>query len=661
MRLNRIRLKNFLPFGGQSEHEIAFPKQDGRSLVIVWGRNEHGKTTLLNAVRWALYGYAIGRHRKRYELAKMVNRDAAASGDWTMRVVLDFEHAGKTYVLSRSAEKRELITRPKVDNDFSVNLMMTENGHALAADRMNQLLGRMMPEAISRFHLFDGELLQEYEELVGAETSQVREIRTAIEDILGTPALLLGRDEVRALLKGARKKQAEAMKQADASDDAAQRLIETQEKGEAAIEDRDAIDQQMNDIEDEIEEIGDFLEKRAKDLGRQDDIDSLKDRLEKLTDDSELIRLEKAGRLQTLWRDLLADCVADRVRVLQESVTSREERFIHLGALRERLAAVVHLRDSGDCPTCGGSDGAPAGEAHITELGASIASIETSLESGESDLPRLATLAKVQPTGDREAIEMLEKKSAMVTVTMQRIRGELDDLKASVIEDSGREAQEKRRRESELNKLLGSLSERRREVVERIEELQAVEEELSKIMSRSSSVEARRANLTAEVLTELHDLFRRAIDEHRNRLLSEVESEASKRFMTLTATPQYQGLKINDNYGLSIIDHQDRPVDLRSSGAEQVVALSLIQALGSLSVSDAPLMIDTPFGRLDLEHRRNILEELPDFGKQVILLAHEGELDPNLALEAAGHSIAAEFVIERETPTQSVINRRERI
>ena len=658
MRLIRIQLQNFLPFGG--EHQITFPRKDGRSLVIVWGRNEHGKTTLLNAVRWALYGYALGRHRRRYNLSKMVNRDAAERGDWTMRVILEFEHLEKNYVIARSAERRELTVRPKADSDFAVKVMMTEDGNALPGDRIQPLLGQVMPEAISRFHLFDGELLQEYEELVGAETSQVREIRKAIEDILGTPALLLGRDEIQALLKGARKKQAQAVKKEDASNDAAQKLIDTQTKIETAQDDLDTLDQQIAKTEDDIEKIEDFLEQKATELSRQDEIDGLEGRLEALEAESAGLRAEKARRLQTIWRDLLARCVADRVRELQERVTSREQRFVELGALRERLTVASELADSGECPTCGGTDRPPADAGTIRGLQESVRTLEDSLSGGESDLPRLATLAKVQPTGDREGILTLEKKRARVTVRLQQTRGELNDLKESVVEDSGQEAQTKRLRAKELTKLLGVLHERRRKILEDIDELAAVEEELSKIMSRSSSTEARRANLTAEVLTELHDLFRRAIDEHRSRLLSEVESEASKRFMSLIATPEYQGLKINENYGLSIIDHQGRPVDLRSSGAEQIVALSLIQALGSLSASNAPLMIDTPFGRLDLEHRRNVLDQLPEFGDQVILLAHEGELDPGMALEAAGHSIAAEFMIRRETPTQSAIQRRER-
>ena len=46
-----------------------------------------------------------------------------------------------------------------------------------------------MPEQISRFFLFDGELLQEYEDLLRDESAMGRQISDAIERILGLPVL----------------------------------------------------------------------------------------------------------------------------------------------------------------------------------------------------------------------------------------------------------------------------------------------------------------------------------------------------------------------------------------------------------------------------------------------------------------------------------------
>ena len=47
----------------------------------------------------------------------------------------------------------------------------------------------------------------------------------------------------------------------------------------------------------------------------------------------------------------------------------------------------------------------------------------------------------------------------------------------------------------------------------------------------------------------------------------------------MSTQKSYRGLEINDNYGLEIIDASGGHVAVRSAGAEQIVALSLIDGL----------------------------------------------------------------------------------
>ena len=72
-------------------------------------------------------------------------------------------------------------------------------------------------------------------------------------------------------------------------------------------------------------------------------------------------------------------------------------------------------------------------------------------------------------------------------------------------------------------------------------------------------------------------------------------------------------------------------IPLRTRGelecrAEQIVALSLLTALNRTSNKSAPLIIDTPFARLDPKHRMNILHYVPNMASQILFLVHSGEL-----------------------------------
>ena len=90
--------------------------------------------------------------------------------------------------------------------------------------------------------------------------------------------------------------------------------------------------------------------------------------------------------------------------------------------------------------------------------------------------------------------------------------------------------------------------------------------------------------------------------------------------------------------------------DLRSrdasAGETQIFALSLMAAVAA-SAPAFPLVMDTPFARLDPRHRRNVLRHFAQLGPQLVLLAHPAELsDVDLAHLGDAVAPAIELVAE---------------
>src|SRR5690606_35929867 len=110
--------------------------------------------------------------------------------------------------------------------------------------------------------------------------------------------------------------------------------------------------------------------------------------------------------------------------------------------------------------------------------------------------------------------------------------------------------------------------------------------------------------------------------------------------------------------GLTIVDEKDRDVSLRSAGAEQIVALSLIDGLNQTGRSTGPVIMDTPFGRLDPRHRSRVLQYLPKSANQVVLFVHEGEVDPERDLMQINSKIGAVFALERVSSSQTKVVRK---
>lgn len=117
--------------------------------------------------------------------------------------------------------------------------------------------------------------------------------------------------------------------------------------------------------------------------------------------------------------------------------------------------------------------------------------------------------------------------------------------------------------------------------------------------------------------------------------------------MHLSSDRDYVGLQIHDNYGLSIVHKSGNLVPGRSSGFEHIVALSLIGALHKNAPLRGPIIMDSPFGRLDPTHKRNIVRQLPDMAEQSMLLAYTGEIDEHVARDALAGNLIREYKLNR--------------
>jgi DNA sulfur modification protein DndD len=124
-----------------------------------------------------------------------------------------------------------------------------------------------------------------------------------------------------------------------------------------------------------------------------------------------------------------------------------------------------------------------------------------------------------------------------------------------------------------------------------------------------------------------------------------VEENATKVFSSLRTENVVSGLKINENYGLRLMDSKGQVFDHRGAGVEQIVALSLILGLARSAARPNALVLDTPFARLDVNHRDNILKFIPNESKQVILLIQSAEEISKKVEDDFMRKVAREYTI----------------
>jgi DNA sulfur modification protein DndD len=658
MKLHRLSATNFMPYKGTIA--IDFPTDDARNVMIVLGDNMRGKTSLLNALRWGFYGRAVGRHSRPIVLQDLVNRDAALEDDWRVEVFIQFDANGHRYDLRRTAVRRPHVATPTRPEDFKHSVFLTRDGTPMTGDQVEPEIDQFAPEQISRFFLFDGELLQEYETLLIEGSEQGRQIKEAIEQVLGVPALINARNELGAVVKAARKRQSGDLAHIQGLERQAQRQQELTGKQEAHERDLEALQGKIATARAERIKLDDELEAAATVLAAKAKLDGFVSQRDSLEELQKRKHAERLALLSQAWLDLLDLRLAVRREQLLQRQSVLTKDLKSQGKLQSRVEDLERLLRTSECPTCHQELGID----RRTEIGTTLGELQAELNragDNSSELQRvaaeIAALSKIRGVNARDRLAQIDRDTKKVAVDLQRVENEIERLKDEIAGNDTAELAKKgvlqREALREEMRLQDAITKARADI-EKIKEELAVAQ---KAIEGLASARSQRSTLKVTIATDLEKTFTASIEQLRDRLRSRVEALASSAFMEMTTQKAYRALQINSNYGLSIMDRDGSKVPLRSAGAEQIVALSLIDGLNRTGRAIGPVVMDTPFGRLDLLHRDNILKYLPTVTSQFVLLVHSGEIRPETDLAVVKPRIGAVYRINEVTPRQSTIER----
>jgi DNA sulfur modification protein DndD len=164
-----------------------------------------------------------------------------------------------------------------------------------------------------------------------------------------------------------------------------------------------------------------------------------------------------------------------------------------------------------------------------------------------------------------------------------------------------------------------------------------------KKLESAGTPDLRATQVRAKVLRDSAEVFAAAIERYKSDLRLRVETTASTLFRSMTTEKEdYVNLTINEGYGLTIRHRDGRAEDARSAGAEHVVALALMGALQRNAPLRGPIVMDSPFGRLDDEHTSNVIRTLPDMA-----LVYEAEVGIGRIRNLLGPRLLREYRLER--------------
>jgi DNA sulfur modification protein DndD len=233
-------------------------------------------------------------------------------------------------------------------------------------------------------------------------------------------------------------------------------------------------------------------------------------------------------------------------------------------------------------------------------------------------------------THHRAELDDQMKRRAEVTEIIKSLTAQLDDvkrqLKGSSLEEIG-ELEKKREEFAQdierhtmdiggCNLQIDSLT---KNMAHLSKEIAAAEKDEKRVRLLNTKREL--AQEGADAIGEMYAAFADGMRE-------KIEAKTKEIFGKLVwKDSQWQDVRLGPDFNLEVIDRYGTPARPElSAGERQVLSLSFITAMSRVSEEEAPLVMDTPFGRLSSQHRNNITKYIPGLADQLVLFVTDEEL-----------------------------------
>lgn len=638
MLIRKLVLENFGLFRGRNEIELAPKGRNGRTrpVVLVGGKNGAGKTTLLEAVRLCLYGpRALGNrvNNRQYEdyLRHRVHRDEAAL------IQLDFATVGMQFEYSDHGARHlfdiERTWQLEQGGHVESHLTVLRDGEPLEQldqENADDFLRDLIPPGVSQLYFFDGEKIQELAEtddddlalaeavrgLLGLDLverlhSDLRIYANRCDDAPGAEPIQKELNDVEASRTKLNDERVAAMRSLDESRSQVDRLRQDLARNERKL----------------VKEGGAFASKR----------EALKAEKKQL--------LETIGELEDQIRHSCEDllpftlaapwCRALRDQLLaEEAVQSWQSHEKHLKQKTEELRGSL---DERLFPAS-----SRIGKATREQLTARVMELLDLLGVAPDDIPQVEMIHRLSDDQRSRLLSAIDRVLDDVPGQLKSAQRKLEKAtrRLGKVEQSLKKVPD----DDQLQPLLDQMKEFHRDLAAAGAEAERNETAVKQIDYQLTELERKERTLQSKLADAEKGLDRRAmvarvrnvLDDYAQALTAKKSQELSEAVAGRFAQLWRKGdvvrrIEIDPvTFQVTLHDRHDRAVPKHqlSAGEKQIYAISMLWGLAEVSGRPLPMVIDTPLGRLDADHRGHLVERyFPHASHQVIILSTDTEID----------------------------------
>ena len=647
MKLLRASFQNFRLL---RDLELDFSSDSKKKLTVIRAANESGKTTILHALQWALYGDSALPSKGNDFRLYPIDWDLSEGKHVLITATVEFELTTyrKTTRERREERQRFRLVRSASEDVGSqskrspsmIKLFELKDTGSSPMPAPESMINDELPPELREVFFTDGDRALSFIEADVALSTKRERVQSAIRSLLGLGV-------INDAIKHVRKSAAEANKHAKqiGSDtelnEVASRLEAIEEALNKLEEDLEDAKQQFGAFEDRVNEtdkkIAAALQKGDKEQ-LQRSLDHVKHEIKQFETQLDSANKEHSAlfRSQSIATDLLAPVLETAFKQLEELHDQGKIPSTTIPVVRERLSTEICI--------CGESLASVDPEAkhrldyinkliEDSERSDEIQEIITGLYYGakplqldDADKPQTWLNEYTKVVKRRDGIQALRDGAGRKLKGLELQLDALPDTDIQGLRETQRQYREQR------DRYLAKCSSVKTQLSGLKNEREKLEQERNRLLREQNKGERILAELN--VTQDVMKVLKSSYDRITNEELAKVSELMNEIFLEMIgADPEQNAIirraKISHEFDIIVYGPKERLLnpDRDLNGASRrALTLAFILALTKVSEVEAPNVIDTPLGMTSGYVKRSILKTAVRESSQLILFLTHDEI-----------------------------------
>ena len=637
MKLLSAHIENFRLL---RDIEIEFATESSRNLTIIRAANESGKTTLLTALQWGLYGdKSLPQYGSSFRLSPI---DASSGEDTSVHISVEIDFEVSTRTGSMKYRISRFVTEKVSGREFkrersNVNLFQLTRIGANELDYPERHIRPHLPQELREVFFTDGDRALSFIE--GKKGDQMKRVRRAIRSLLGLAVVRTALDhtkEVKVRLSRKVRKRTGNQKVLQRASDRLKDLEERLPKLEEEVQEAKEALLNLEELEEEV----DRKLTNALQLGDRDELQKERQSVNKNRHLAELDANQSARdhtdlfKSELLAKQLLAEPLKKAKAILN--------RLHKMGKIPNQSIPVLEDRLNRSKCICGETldQDVPDGQRHRIHIqklidesrnADAIQEKITTLYYSSQDLVRPLRGRTWSDEysdvfGRRQRANMRCEEFGKKEAAIEAKIAALPDVDTRQLLTSRNQYRHQvRQKQGQVSR-----SQARLQILQRNKE--GAESERNRLLQYDKKGMKIAAELA--VADDLYNVLSNTLEAMKTRELKQVSNHMNRLFLAMIgADPSQNSIiiraTITSDFRIVVFGRFDYPLDPSqdlNGASRRALTIAFILALTLVSEVTAPNVIDTPLGMMSGYVKQSVLQLASKESSQLILFLTHSEI-----------------------------------